>query len=270
MVKFTAYIDEAGDEGFGKLRAADQNGGQSRWLIIGACLVADEHDPKLPKWRDEIIARIPGRRRDLHFRDLNHDQRVYVSQELAKLPIQCAMTLSHKVTIPGGRWEGVFKQKGYLYNYLVRWLLERLTSECRLRQPAGECSLRLVFSRRGGTNYASMRDYLILMRDGRELMPAVRSIRWDTLNVDNIAVEHHGKWAGLQFADCMTSAFFQAVEPNIYGNYEPRYAECLRDSVIRRGDNALNHGVAPVPGFMQCAADAHQEAFFRSFVNRGG
>jgi len=38
MKEYVAYIDEAGDEGFGKL-AAGPVGGQSRWLVLGACIV---------------------------------------------------------------------------------------------------------------------------------------------------------------------------------------------------------------------------------------
>lgn len=130
MANFIAYIDEAGDEGFGKLRDANVNGGQSRWLLIGACLVQAADDAKLPAWRDAILGKLPGKRRDLHFRDLKHDQKVFVSQEIGKLPVGAAVTFSHKITLPGSQWEKTFQRKGYLYNYLVRWLLERLTFDC--------------------------------------------------------------------------------------------------------------------------------------------
>lgn len=110
-----------------------------------------------------------------------------------------------------------------------------------------------------------MRDYLILMRDGREMMQPVRSIKWDVLNVDNIAVETHDKWAGLQIADCITSAFFAAVEPNAYGNFEPRYAEHLRPRLLLRDNRALNCGVTPVPSLYGCKPNDHQKAFFESF-----
>jgi hypothetical protein len=59
------------------------------------------------------------------------------------------------------------------------------------------------------------------MRDKKEVVRPVRSILWDVLDIDDIAVENHRKWAGLQIADCVTSAFFAAVEPNAYGNCEP-------------------------------------------------
>ena len=81
---YTAYIDEAGDEGLGKL-AAGPIGGQSRWLVVGACVVAREDDLKMPLWRDQVIARFPNRAaKDLHFCNLKHEQRVVACQELAE------------------------------------------------------------------------------------------------------------------------------------------------------------------------------------------
>ena len=105
MADYIAYIDEAGDEGFGKLRDPEKAGGQSRWLLIGACLVAAEHDSKTPGWRDEIVSRLQKSWQHIHFCDLNHDQRVVVSQEIAKLPVAAAITFS-TTTWFGGCWSG--------------------------------------------------------------------------------------------------------------------------------------------------------------------
>ena len=111
-----------------------------------------------------------------------------------------------------------------------------------------------------------MRDYMELLRDGREHQRPVRSIVWHTLEPTEITVERHEKWAGLQLADAVTSAYFNAVEPNLYGNYESRYADILRCIAIRKSGVALNFGVVPVPGLAQCRPNAHQLAFFRSFA----
>lgn len=271
MADFIAYIDEAGDEGFGKLRGAAAGGGQSRWLVIGAAIVRAVNDAKLPTWRDGLLRVIKRPDwRTLHFRNLNHPQKVVVCQEIAKRPLGVAVTMSHKVTIPGSKWEAVFKQKGYLYNYLVRWLLERLTAECRRAAGAERCTLQLVFSRRGGTDYHSMRRYLAMIRDGRELMRPVRTIKWDMLDIDAIRVEAHEKWAGLQLADCATSAFLAAVEPNTFGNYEQRYARLLRPNVLNLGGHCLNRGVSPVPNMSRSALDAEQTEFFQFFMKNGG
>lgn len=265
MKVYTAYIDEAGDEGLGKL-ATSSTGGQSRWLVIGACLVPQESDVLLPTWRDAVIKRL-GRTqtRDLHFRDLRHDQKIVVCQELAKRPLGAALTFSHKVTIPGSRHESVLKKKGYLYNYLTRWLLERVTAACRKHAGDDLCKLRIVFSRRSGTDYQTMREYLQLMRYGREVMRSRRSINWDVLDIDLIRVENHSKWAGLQFADCITSAFYSAVEPNRYGNYEHSYASILRPRLIKSNGVILDAGVTPVPR-LDDQLDETQRAFFESFA----
>lgn len=269
MKHYTAYIDEAGDEGFGKL-AAGNSEGQSRWLCVGACIVTRENDLKLPGWRNEILAKFPKKKtRDLHFRDLKHEQKIVVCQEISKLPLGICVTLSHKITIPGSKWESTFKKKGYLYNYLLRWLLERVTEVCRRDGGGGASTLRLVFSRRANTDYKTMREYFVLMKEKREKMPQVRGIDWHLLDIDNIAVENHSKWAGLQIADCVTSAFFLAVEPNTYGNYEHTYAKLLKDRLIKTWNgHSLDCGIVPVPSWAKCQTDAQQEEFFRSFIKK--
>ena len=217
------YVDEAGDEGIGKLKL-DVNGGQSQWLLLGAVIVRSDLDRGLPKQRDAILARFPHKKaRDLHFRNLKHEQKVVTCQEMAALPISSCVVFSNKSTISGSRWAEIFKRPGYLYNFLTRWLLERVTAHCASdRFNADAVRLKVVFSRRGGTNYQAMRDYMELLRDGREHQRPVRSIVWHTLEPTEITVERHEKWAGLQLADAVTSAYFNAVEPNLYGNYESR------------------------------------------------
>jgi hypothetical protein len=264
--QYVAYIDEAGDDGFSKL-ATKESGGQSRWLVLGCCLATSEIDKTLPAGRDKILARFPRRQsRKLHFRDLKHDQKTVACQEIAGLSIEAALTLSHKITLPGSKWETTFAQKGYLYNYLLRWLLERVTSHCQTSS-AG-CSLRLVFSRRSGTDYQQMIEYLELMRDGREVMRATRSINWSVLKIEDITVETHDRWAGLQIADCIVSGFFLAVEPNAYGNYEQSYANLLREKLICSNGNPLNTGLTVVPSISAAKLDAKQKDFFLSFRPR--
>ena len=130
--------------------------------------------------------------------------------------------------------------------------------------------VKLVFSERGGTDYHVMRDYQRLLRDGREMYKPVRTIKWAMLDIDGIKVETHRKWAGLQFADCITSAFLAAVEPNRYGNYEPRYAQALKGALIHNNGSHLNSGLAPVPSFFKSQLDERQLAFFLSFAKLGG
>lgn len=251
-LKFYAYIDEAGDEGFGKLKTA-RSGGQSNWLAIGAILVAGENDKLLPKWRDEARTVLAQQRRDLHFNKLKHEQKVAVTRLLSKHPFGISVVCSDKVEInalrANARLYNQYKQKGHLYNYLTRFLLERLTKACAYKASrAGERGeLEVIFSRRAGTDYEVMRDYLFLMRDGREVLPPVRSIDWSVLHPENIMVENHSKRAGLQIADIVTSATYAALEPNLYGDVETRYARALSSRYLRERGVILNEGLTIVP-----------------------
>ena len=263
-LQFIAYIDEAGDEGLGKLKQVAHSG-QSNWLAIGGILVAPDHDKSLPLWRDEVMALFPAKnRRDLHFRDLNHHQRVAAVEYLAGKTFGICCVCSNKITLcDDGKYFKLFTQKGYLYNYLTRYLLERLTSAVRevADRTGQKCELRIVFSRRGGTDYQSMREYLILMRDGRERVQPVRSIDWSVFSPDDIKVENHSRWAGLQLADVVTSATAAGLEPNGYGHYEPRYANTLAKRYLTKNKRVLNTGLVLVPPIGKCPLDNSQKGF---------
>ncbi|MEA3034920.1 MAG: hypothetical protein QOH04_679 [Sphingomonadales bacterium] len=263
-LRFVAYIDEAGDEGLGKLKAPD-TGGQSRWLVIGAMIVREENDNELPQWRNDIRKMFPNKQRpDLHFRYLNHGQRVAACDYLSRKRFGICCVCSNKTTLlDNAKHFRIFKQKGYLYNYLTRYLLERVTSSLRTvaDQSKQAVELRIIFSKRPNTDYHAMRDYLILMRDGRELMKPVRSIDWTVFSPDNIRVENHSLWAGLQLADIVTSATASGLEPNKYGNYEPRYATALASRFLAKRKNVINCGLTLVPPIGKCPLDDDQRAF---------
>lgn len=265
MPGFTLYIDEAGDEGFGKLRRPEGGGGQSRWLIIGGFVVRDSNNNQTASWRDGINSRFPQKKsRDLHWRDFKHEQKVVVASELAKLPIGICIAASHKVTIPGSRYQDTFKQKGYLYNYLVRWQLERVIDAVQRASQEEQAVLRIVFSRRGGTNYQTMAEYLEKLRDGMDVIKSPRQTNWSVLDVKNIRVENHSKSPGLQLADCVTSSFFSGLEPNAYGNTESRYGRILSPKLLRRNQDALDEGLTIVPSLGSGKCSEEQIQFIQS------
>ncbi len=266
-LQFVAYIDEAGDEGINKLR---EPSGQSRWLLLGGILVSAENDRLLPVWRDEGLALFPKKKtKDLHFRDLKHDQKVALSEFLSKKRMGVCCVCSNKETLlDRGKYEALYGQKGHLYNYLTRFLLERLTETVaeeakRQGQPA---RLRIVFSRRANTDYHAMQEYLTLMRDGKEVKKPIRGINWSVFDPADIRVENHSKWAGLQLADAATSATFSALEKNFYGHYEPRYALAFAKRFIRRDKNLLDCGLTLVPKLGACRLDDQQRKFVEDLV----
>ena len=246
--KYFAYVDEAGDEGFGKLRSQGATG-QSRWLCLGAIIITEENDALLPSWRDEILSlfREKKNRKEIHFRHLNHSQRLATCQRLAEKPIGICVIASNKETILDNEKLETFKRKQHLYNYLVRFLMERLTEACIKKSKEEGADLHVTFSRRSGTDYQAMREYFELMRDGREKIKPARSIDWNVFDPVNIRVENHAIRAGLQLADVVTSATFSALEPDNFGNNEPRYSLALHPRYLAQNGSVANFGLTLIP-----------------------
>ncbi len=260
--EYHIYIDEAGDEGFGKLKDSTPNG-QSHWLMLGAIIVSKENDKHLPRWRDDILKMFPHqRRRDLHFNKLKHDQKVATCDFLSDKKFGACVVCSDKKQILDLSPEkyAKYKEKQHLYNYLVRLLLERISKACfdKSKKMSRKAKVFVTFSKRGGTDYQAMRDYLFLLRDGKEKLMPRRSIDWRALNPEDIMVENHSKRAGLQLADVVTSATFKAFEPNSYGFVEPRYGICLRKRFIRENNKVFNGGLKIVPNSHDLLADSQK------------
>lgn len=269
-VRYTAYIDEAGDEGLGKLKAQGALGGQSTFFAIGAFVVVGADDLQLPQWRDGLVNQFPQRRgKPLHFRDLKHEQKVAVCHNLATRPFGGCVVLSYKPTIVESTKYEVFKQPQHLYNYLVRYALERITQSVvtRARMLGHIASLSVTFSRRQGTDYEVMRKYLELIRDGREVIPSVgHTIHWSIFDPTDIRVENHAVRAGLQLADVITSATYAAFEPGAYGHCEQTYCNLLRARYMkRRGGSALNCGLTLLPPLKKNPMPEAQRTFAESF-----
>lgn len=259
-LKFFAYVDEAGDEGFGKLRSPNKSG-QSRWLGLGAALVTEENDRFMPVWRDEIVALFRKKEEPARpaFQHLNHNQRVAACNVLQHKPVGICMIASNKETILDSEELDVFKRKQHLYNYLVRFLMERLTAACRMKAKGESASLFVTFSRRAGTDYQQMRSYFEFMRDAREVLKPVRAIDWTVFDPANLRVENHAVRAGLQIADVVTSATYSGLEPNEYANIESRYALSLKKRYLMERDPCC--ALTLIPPLKRCPLSEEQAAF---------
>jgi hypothetical protein len=113
-------------------------------------------------------------------------------------------------------------------------------------------------------DYQSMKDYLKLMRDGKEKIKPVRSIDWNVLDIENISVENHSRIAGLQISDVFNSAVFQGLEPNLYGNTEPRYALELCPRFISHKGSIEGSGFTLIPPLGKNPLSDEQKRFIAS------
>lgn len=226
---FVAYIDEAGDEGFGNFRAPGQGGGQSHWFVLSALVVRQEYDSSIVGWRDEIRTIVtPNRaRRDLHFIDLDHSQRKAACQKLADNPFHAVSIICDKRLME----ESVpqLLKKNFLYFMLAAKLIEQLSWICRdsnippcdsIQGPSGR--VKLIFSRQGSKPYEHFKAILNVVKQN-SLLP----IYWPTIDDQNIIARDHSTMAGLQLADIVASAVFRLVEMDRFGNVESSYVKAL-------------------------------------------
>lgn len=243
---FIAYIDESGDDGLGgRYKMLGQQGGSSNWLGIGATIWRTSRDLDMVNCAQEILGKLPKskKRSGLHFKALRHEQRVMAISTLAKEPFRTSAVFAYKPIIP----EGIYTERNRLYHYMTRYLIERLSWICRdFRRyvPEGDGRLKIVFSRRGGMDYDDFQQYLQLLKDMSD--PTVR-IHWPVVDIEAVQAHDHGSRYGLQLADLAVSGLRAALEPDLYGNVEPRFAEILRPLVYQRGPNCLSYGAKLVP-----------------------
>lgn len=262
---FIAYIDEAGDDGLNpdKYRVPGRGGGSSHWLTIGATLWRYNRDLDAVQWAKAIKAQLPQQKqhKPLHYKELDHAQRVMAITGLCDRPMRAVAVIANKPVIP----DGTYTQKHQLYHYMCRYLLERISWLCRdLRPtvPEGDGRVKIVFSRRRAMNYDDFQAYIQRLKDS--LDPKIR-IHWPVIDIPAIEAEDHGSRFGLQIADLVMSGITAALEPDFYGNVEPRFARMLKPVVYNKGGKYLSYGAKMVPNADAIPLTEQQKEFLEIY-----
>ncbi|MBB5699996.1 DUF3800 domain-containing protein [Sphingomonas yantingensis] len=262
---FIAYIDEAGDDGLNpdRYRVPGRGGGSSHWLTIGATVWRQSRDLDAVRWAKEIREQLPQQKKHkpLHYKDFDHAQRVMAITGLCDRPMRATAVIANKPIIPAGMYE----QKNQLYHYMCRYLLERLSWLCRDMRPMvpeGDGRVKIVFSRRRAMNYDDFQHYIQRLKDAAD--PEIR-IHWPVIDISAIEAEDHGSRFGLQIADLVMSGLTAALEPDFYGNVEPRFARMLKPIVYSRGGNYLSYGAKIVPNADTIPLTEQQREFLAIF-----
>ncbi len=263
MHSFIAFIDESGDDGLKKFQTIGHTGA-SNWLVISCCVVRYNQNLELVKLRNSIKdSLVNGQRKDIHFSDLKHNQKIMACQKIAAFPLRGISILSNKTYIPRGH----YVRKNQLYHYITRYLIERLSWFCRDKRPSvpeGNGQVKIVFSKRGGMDYQNFQDYLRHLKSQSSQNNQRNNIHWPVIDIDSVEAQDHSKLAGLQIADCISSACRSAVDPDIYGNCESRYAKELKNIIYKRG-NYLSYGLKILPALEEMNLTNDQKEFFNFF-----
>jgi Protein of unknown function (DUF3800) len=234
---FIAYVDESGDEGFSFQR------GSSEWFVISAVVLRASTELGTVKALDEVKALL-GKQpmKPLHFRSLEHHQRVAFVERLATERMRCISICVHK---PSLRDPESFREKFRLYFYAGRFLLERISWYCReIRHPrdTGDGSVRIVFSNRRNMSYQAFGGYLDVLR-----AKADDAIDWNIVRREQIEARGHAERRGLQIVDAVASGYWYGLNRNRFGHTEDRYARILHPLAYKRNGRCRSYGLKFFP-----------------------
>lgn len=225
---YNCYIDEAGDEGI-------ETGG-SQWFMIGAIIVPIESDLDTCAMVSKVRSRL---NRDdtyvVHWKNMNHRQKLCICDEYMKQDdweFCCAIAdKTHpKVTQASG-----LKRKSYLYFYLTRFLLERLSWYARDNENRKAIP---VFEHRTNISYEAMRDYFNKLHQDETVQ-----ISWDNIEGDKFRILPKRNHLLLQAADNLCGTVKDALEPDIYGYVESRYVLSIQKRLYRHNGRVLSYGL---------------------------
>jgi hypothetical protein len=252
---YIAYIDEAGDPGLKRVRPIDENGA-SEWLVLSAVVMRAKWEPDVLGWVQTIIADLNVRQRnDLHYRTLSPTRKIAAGTRIAELPIRGFAICSNKknmrkynnpraAKIPSQQW---------FYNWCVRLLLERVTAFCAARtmKDYGEQRrVKVEFSERGGMRYsqtAAYQYYLRQQQQGGKIFLKTREPVTSLLDWDLMDAYPHQERAGLQLADFVASAFYQAIDCGGPGVWDIEPAKALRRIMPKERGSPKDFGVSLFP-----------------------
>jgi hypothetical protein len=269
-VSFVAYIDESGDTGLESVKPLNIRGA-SEWLVLSCFLVRAVNDPKLPEWVREIRSKFKNvQSPNLHFADLIPVKKQIACEMIARNPCRAFVAMSNKKNIQQYRNPNLNpNNKAWIYWWLARLLLERVTKFCERLIPfedRGKQKLRIVFSRRTDLKYNDFEDYLWKLRWQSffgELVLDAGDISWSVVDFDEITVLDHAARTGLQLADVISGAFFQAVERSRPADCDASYANALAPIMARDAwGRYIGFGIKTMPDLLAiCLAEEQKKVF---------
>jgi hypothetical protein len=271
---YVAYIDEAGDPGLKKVRPIDPNGA-SEWLMLSAIVMRAKWENDVVGWVDNIRTGLGVRqRRDLHYRTLSPTRKLAAATAIAGLPLRGFVVCSNKKNMRGHENRNAAKipSQEWFYNWCVRLLLERITGFCASRTIAdhGEkLPLKIEFSRRGGHRYSQTRAYSLYLDHQRKAGSTYlekRLVQTDMLSTDLMEDHPHDTRAGLQLADVVASAFYQAADCLGPSSWDAEPAKALARIMATENDSKADFGVClqPTPPW-RAKLTAEQQHIFEHY-----
>ena len=279
---YTLYIDEAGDPKVDQLKP-EYPEGNSEWLCLGGYLIRAEAEADLDRRRDKILVEVGSKPcNELHYKKLSLKNRMIAVRLLTDPTFSARgfIICSYKRTMLNHSNERAAKvsanPKDVMYNFVCRLLLERATKYVRLsatRHGVDRPVLRIVMASRTGHHFGRFKAYvqqLINQATAGSTYLDTRAIDATVLRWSEIARVPASQSAGVQLADCMTSAFFQSLEQSS-PTYDTEIAKNLLPLMAERGTregrskNCANEGVTLYPATRAAHLISPEQASFFTY-----
>lgn len=272
MAKLSIFIDEAGDPGVRD--GLRYYGLRHEWLATSALVIRTQNEPLVVDWvrklRETARARQAG---VLHYHKITKERRLGVCAELASFSCRAFVMVSHKSNLREYINPRICAQMddGTFYNWCLRLLLERVTDWALdwmkrngNRQPE---PLAITFARRGGHDYAHFLSYMETLRFQEahgQLFLRGPGLAEPTLDQADWRIAETHEHAGLQIADVIASAFYQASN-TASPTHDIEPARALRPIIVAKRGVAANRGVTVWPLPHQSPLSEAAKPIFREY-----
>lgn len=220
--EFVAFVDEAGCSG-GKF-----GNGSSQFLVMGAVVVRRVNlDHTIALFAEARDERDKAGKAFRKFARASDKDNFVLTRRLGQKPVRAAFVGFHKPSL-----EGTFirDNHGNEYNYMTKFLLERISWIVRDAQSAGgNHKADIVFSHQDMYPMTELASYIKKLKRG--------SGRYNTrANWEHLADIHdepHRDEGNMHLADLAASSFHMALEPKQHGMTDERYLRNLLPRLYR-------------------------------------
>jgi hypothetical protein len=264
------FIDEAGDPGVRDgLRYAES---RHEWLCLSAVVIRTANAERPIEWVKEMrTAAASTQAGSLHYHRIKRERRADVCRALAGKSCRAFVLASHKSNMREYVNERVGKMldAGTFYNWCMRLLLERVTdwAESWFKSERIPLTpLEITFASRGHKwqHFFSYVDILRMQKENETLFLKGPGLAPTLLDRTHWRVKPAHTVAGLQLADTVASAFYQAAN-TASPTWDIAPAETLTPIIPRKRGQAAGHGVTVFPLPHQATLPEESRPIFRTY-----
>ncbi|CAH1661479.1 conserved hypothetical protein [Hyphomicrobiales bacterium] len=285
---FVFCVDEAGDDGIERVRPLDEDGA-SEYFVMAGVLYSAHRNQEIVSFVSSLKKKIGINFHDtIHFRDLDDNYKNIILSDIANFKIGIVCVVSNKRNMRGYRNRRVEERSSmyrngrkfvpkinWFYNNILRYLIESATEECsrlnNIHYSGKDRKLKTIIEYRKGFSYTQTRNYLRKLEiesRPRSYFNSKRRPIFSVLDIDGLEGVRSSQHAGLQLADCVASAIYQAIDHDRFKILKTEYIAALMPRFIKRGGEIKGYGFKLLPEPFGAPLTLEQKTILRALGYR--